>query len=57
MNSFLVQYTDKETLERVFDGPIFSTEEEALFEKEKLERKGHIDVVIESENDIQLDRE
>ncbi|QNG60589.1 MULTISPECIES: hypothetical protein [Bacillaceae] len=57
MNSFLVQYTDKETLERVFDGPIFSTEEEALLEKEKLERKGQIDVVIESENDIQLDRE
>jgi hypothetical protein len=57
MNSFLVQYTDKETMVRVFDGPIFPTEEEAMLEKEKLERKGHIDVIVESENDIQLDRE
>ncbi|WP_165970995.1 hypothetical protein [Peribacillus frigoritolerans] len=57
MNSFLVQYTDKETMERVFDGPIFPTEEEAMLEKEKLERKGHFDVTVESENDIQLDRE
>ncbi|MDX8290201.1 MULTISPECIES: hypothetical protein [Metabacillus] len=57
MNSFLVQYTDKETMERVFDGPVFPTEEEAMREKEKLEMKGHMDVVVESENDIQLDRE
>ncbi|MBD1378965.1 hypothetical protein [Metabacillus arenae] len=57
MISFIVQYTDKSTLERIFDGPIFQSEEEALLKKEELEEQGHLDVIIESDNDIQLDRE
>ncbi|MCM3003452.1 hypothetical protein [Priestia koreensis] len=57
MKAFVVQYTDRETRERVFDGPVFGTEEEAMEAQRKLEEKGHFDVIVESENDIQLDRE
>lgn len=57
VKSFIVQYTDKDTLERIFAGPVFPTEEEAFQKQTELEEEGHIDVVVESENDIQQDKE
>ncbi|MBS2970124.1 MULTISPECIES: hypothetical protein [Bacillaceae] len=57
MKTYIVQYTDKETGERVFDGPAFGSEVEAMEMQRELEEKGHMDVTVESENDIQLDRE
>ncbi|MGD6816964.1 hypothetical protein [Metabacillus sp. 84] len=57
MRTYIVQYTDKETGERVFDGPAFGSEAEAMEMQRELEEKGHLDVLVESENDILQDRE
>ncbi|MCD7032667.1 hypothetical protein LRR81_00395 [Metabacillus sp. GX 13764] len=57
MRTYVVQYTDKDTLERVFTGPVFPTEEQAYEKQTELEEKGHLDVVFTSENDILEDRE
>lgn len=57
MHSFIIQYTDKDSLERVFDGPVLPTMDEALLTQEKLEREGHIDVIIGDHSDIELDIE